>query len=115
MPYLTSLIARLFSEKPSAAPAPAAMPASPAPRLGAEDQWSKLVGIVSSSIDRAAISQRCHIAAENQLDAAAYALSTLMDDLAAVMTLPARRPGTAVVRLQPAVVVTARRKVAAAA
>lgn len=88
---------------PSAAP-PALRPTArvyATPRLTLADQWQKLVTFLSGVIDRTAASNRYHQAAENQIDAAVYALNDIMRDLSEVMTLPPRRPATPVLHLQP--------------
>jgi hypothetical protein len=113
MSALTVLIARLARPRPERW-----LPrfeATTTARLSAEDQLIRLANIVSNSLDRARISSRCHAAAEVQLDAAAYALRELMQDLAGVMTLPDRR-NAALYQLSGASVrVVARRRVAYAA
>lgn len=98
MPLLFALFAYFMYARKKARTSGAA-PATTALRLTLDEQWTKLMGIVGASIDRTAASQRYHSAAEDQLDAAAYALGELMDDLAAIMILPAR-PSATLYRLQ---------------
>lgn len=116
MPIIFFVIAILTRNQRRKVPVVTAPSVMPATHLSTDAQWTKLAGIVSTSIDRMAVTQRYHAAAEDQLDAAAYALSNLLEELAAVMVLPARHPGMAVVRIKPAPhVITARRTVAVAA
>lgn len=114
MPVLANLLRRMTTRSAETALAPAAPQ-----RLALDSQWSKLCAFLSASHDRVNETRRFHSAAEDQLDAAAYALGELVDDLAAVMAMPPRQTGPAIYRLpQPATasrVVIARRRTAAAA
>jgi hypothetical protein len=67
--------------------------------LSPEDQWSKLTGILHTSIGLAAATQEKQVSATHQLDLAQYALTTLVDELSAVMTLPGRRSRTATLHM----------------
>lgn len=84
-------------------------------RLTAEEQLNRLATMISGSVERVRFSGSCHAAAEIQLDAAAYALRELVQDLSTVMTLPERRSAS-LMQLPPHPVrVVARRRVAFAA
>lgn len=115
MSMLTLLIAR-FSTMTTRA-------ASPDPRLLArvslDDQMRRLDGLMSASLERTAQSCRLHTAAEDQLDAASYALRELMKDLSAVMSIPPLRTGAELYRMPMPQPVSgtrlARRRVSAAA
>jgi hypothetical protein len=54
-------------------------------RLSRTDQWARVTGIVSRAIDGAGSVERWQQAAGEQLDAATYAISGLLDELAPVM------------------------------
>jgi hypothetical protein len=69
--------------------APAAV-ASP-PIQSAAQQWSRLAMVVKAAIVGAEEANRRQTAATQQLDLAQYALYTLGDELAAVMSIPGRR------------------------
>ena len=60
-------------------------------RLTVEKQWGRLSAVVTDSIGSANNAGKLQSAATQQLDLAQYALSTLVDELAAVMTVPGRR------------------------
>ena len=74
------------------APVPQARtwPAEPR-RLSIADQWSHLSGIVMGAAARAEEATRCHASATLQLDLAQYALTSLVDELSAVMDMGGRR------------------------
>ncbi|MEQ1669701.1 MAG: hypothetical protein ABL893_02470 [Hyphomicrobium sp.] len=79
----------------SPAAMPAALPRAPggvsrAPRLSLADQWTKLSGVLNASVANAAAAQSMQQAATRQLDLAQYGLTTLVDELSAVMTVPGR-------------------------
>ena len=61
------------------------------------EQWAKLSGVLSSSIANAAAAQEMQQAATRQLDLAQYGLTTLVDQLSAVMTVPGHRARNATV------------------
>lgn len=115
MPFLAKFLRRFISVSAPAVSAPA-----PTQRLGLDTQWAKLCAFLTASHDRVHETRRYHTAAEDQLDAAAYALGELVNDLATVMTMPARHVGPAIYQLPPPAavgsrVVIARRRAAAAA
>lgn len=100
MPIIFFVIAIFVGSRRRAARALAAAPAIiPATPLSTDAQWSRVTGIISTSIDRTAVTQRYHAAAEDQLDAAAYALKDLIRELSDVMTVPAARSGVALYHL----------------
>lgn len=72
----------------------------PAVALTGVEQWSKLTDILTTAIARADDACRRQVAATQQLDLAQYGLSTLADELAAVMTVPGRRDRAAVYRFE---------------
>ena len=59
--------------------------------LTVAQQWSRLASVLESAISGAANAGRRQAAATQQLDLAQYGLSTLGDELAAVMHVPGRR------------------------
>jgi hypothetical protein len=60
-------------------------------RLTIADQWNYLADIVKGAASRAEEATRCHASATLQLDLAQYALSSLVDELSAVMDVGGRR------------------------
>lgn len=60
-------------------------------RLTLQDQWSRLSEIVIGAASRAEEASRCQASATLQLDLAQYALSSLVDELSAVMDMGGRR------------------------
>jgi hypothetical protein len=73
------------------------------PSLSVGDQVSRLSAIVTTAIDGARDADRLHRAANEQLDAAHYALQNLLHDLSAVMSITApsvQRVETAVTQLR---------------
>ncbi len=70
----------------------------PQASMGRDEQWSKLISVITGAVQRTTDAGSFHAAAEQQLDLAHYALCNLMDELSAVMAVPARR-GPAVVRV----------------
>lgn len=111
MSLLTLLIAR-FSANRRPAPSPVS---SVQARVPLNDQMSRLEGVISASIERSALSGRYHTAAEDQLDAATYALRELMKDLSAVMPIPSLHTGAALYQLPVAAATDRRARVSAAA
>ncbi|MGQ0457281.1 MAG: hypothetical protein ACT4OU_09480 [Hyphomicrobium sp.] len=82
-----------------------------APRQSVEQQWSRLSAVLKSAIDGAEDAHRRQAAATQQLDLAQYALHTLGDELAAVMTIPGRRePASVHVLEAPAAPKTGKKK-----
>lgn len=68
-------------------------------RLTLTDQWISLSAILAKAVDGAIAAQDLQVAATQQLDLAQYGLSTLVDELAAVMPMPGRRDGGATLHL----------------
>lgn len=68
----------------------------PAPaRLRAPDQWAKLNGILARAVGGADAARQLQASATQQLDLAQYGLTTLVDELSAIMTIPGRQSRTA--------------------
>ncbi len=59
--------------------------------LTANDQWSRVSGVLTNAIAGAREAGQLQSAATRQLDLAQYALYTLRDELSAVMSVPGRR------------------------
>jgi len=59
-------------------------------RLSLAEQWSQISGIVMGAASRAEEATRCHASATLQLDLAQYALTSLVDELSAVMDVGGR-------------------------
>jgi hypothetical protein len=60
-------------------------------RLTLQDQWNYLTEIVMGAASRAEEASRCQASATLQLDLAQYALTSLVDELSAVMDMGGRR------------------------
>jgi len=60
-------------------------------RLGLAEQWGHLSDTITQALSRAEEATRCHTSAALQLDLAQYALTSLVDELAAVMDVGGRR------------------------
>lgn len=60
-------------------------------RLTLTDQWNRLAEIIRTAAWRADEATRCQTAAAVQLDLAQYGLTTLVDELSAVMDMQGRR------------------------
>ncbi|MFA5957492.1 hypothetical protein [Hyphomicrobium sp.] len=60
-------------------------------RLSIAEQWTYLSDIVMGAASRAEEATRCHASATQQLDLAQYALTSLVDELSAVMDMGGRR------------------------
>jgi hypothetical protein len=60
-------------------------------RITLAEQWAKLTAIIKGAASRAEEATRCHSAAALQLDLAQYGLTTLVDELSAVMDMQGRR------------------------
>ena len=67
--------------------------------LSVAEQWLRLSGVVSGAIRGAHTASQLQVAATQQLDLAQYGLSTMVDELAAVMALPGRRDKKASVHI----------------
>lgn len=113
MPFLSFLIERFT--RPSQTVAPIGPPVVPASPQSLDEQMSRLLDQFSSSRERSFNTGRYHATAEDQLDAAAYALKELIKDLSAVMTVPAVQSGAALYHLPAAPVVAPARRRASAA
>jgi hypothetical protein len=72
-------------------------------RLTFVEQWGYLSDTIKGALSRAEEATRCHTSAALQLDLAQYALSSLVDELSAVMDVGGRRrPATVhMLDLQP--------------
>lgn len=55
------------------------------------EQWARLTDIIKSAVLGAEAASRCHSSAGMQLDLAQYALTSLVDELSAVMDVGGRR------------------------
>ncbi len=60
-------------------------------RLTFVEQWARLSDTVKGALSRAEEATRCHTSAALQLDLAQYALTSLVDELSAVMDMGGRR------------------------
>jgi hypothetical protein len=60
-------------------------------RLTISEQWDRISGIIVGAASRAEEATRCHASATQQLDLAQYALTSLVDELSAVMDVGGRR------------------------
>ena len=90
------------------------LPARPMPgHISPTDQWQILTGTLTQAISRAEQARLLQSSATRQLDLAQYGLSTLMDELATVMTVPARRTTAMVHRFEPLASRTANQALAA--
>ncbi len=75
---------------PVGMPQPQAVRAAPQ-RLSLSDQWVKVVSVLSNAIQGADAAKTLQSAATQQLDLAQYGLTTLVDELSAVMNVQGRR------------------------
>jgi hypothetical protein len=90
---MVDLVRRAFA-RPAIADAPRnAVKAITIPTvtLTLADQWAKLSGILTGAVKQAENARHLQKAATQQLDLAQYALSTLVDELSAVMSVEGRR------------------------
>jgi len=55
------------------------------------EQWNRLATVIKTAVSRADEATRCQAAAAMQLDLAQYGLTTLVDELSAVMDMQGRR------------------------
>jgi hypothetical protein len=76
---------------PSPRRAPAPHDVKQSASLSLSDQWAKLTGILAGAVSHSENAQHLQKAATQQLDLAQYGLSTLIDELAAVMAVDGRR------------------------
>lgn len=87
-----------YSARASATPsAPAPVPALLPARLSRDAQWDRATDVVAQSIARVAAVHELQRSAEQQLDAATYAIQRLFDELSGVMTLQPGVPAATVV------------------
>lgn len=81
-------------------------PASAAPpafaRLSAAEQWERVTGVVVRSSGQANHARELQGRAMQQIDLATYAFNSIVDELATVMALPARREPAVVHLFEPA-------------
>ncbi len=88
----TALFFQLVSPRAAANTVKNEMPRQLEPRrLSISEQWNYLTDIVVGAASRAEEAARCHASATLQLDLAQYALSSLVDELSAVMDVGGRR------------------------
>ena len=81
--------------------APVAAAAAPPARLTTLDQWDKLSAVLAKSIAAASSARDLHAKSAQQLDLATYALYSLADELASVMSVPVLRSAAVVHRIEP--------------
>jgi hypothetical protein len=91
--HMADLVWGFFAEAVtvSAARIPLTANSVPAATLSLADQWAKLSGILMGAVNQAENAQHLQKAATQQVDLAQYALSTLVDELSAVMSVEGRR------------------------
>ena len=81
-------------------------PASAAPpafaRQSAAEQWERVTGVVVRSSGQANYARELQGRAMQQIDLATYAFNSIVDELATVMALPARREPAVVHLFEPA-------------
>lgn len=89
---------------PSMSPAAAARPAQTVmpDRLSRDAQWERATGFVTQSIARVETVHELQRAAEQQLDAATYAIQRLLAELSGVVTIPAEAASAEPAPQQPA-------------
>ena len=89
MSAISTIVDQLCPESPLnqlALPAPA----DDLPPGRALDPLAEVAAVITHFIDRAATCERIHSAAAAQIDAAAYALNSLIEELSELMVLPPR-------------------------
>ena len=87
VPAGVSQVARMASKAATKLAMTSAAPVA----LTANDQWSRVSGVLTNAIAGAREAGQLQFAATRQLDLAQYALYTLRDELSAVMSVPGRR------------------------
>ncbi len=102
--FLRRALARVAGKPPleamaAAETAPFRSAAVTPKRIGPAAQWARLNEVIGSAVASATSATQKQATATQKLDLAQYGLLTLMDDLAAVMTVPGRRERATVVRL----------------
>ena len=110
-----SLNGAILPEQPIVIPTTAPLKSDSS--LPLDDQWSRLTSVISAGLSSAESAQGLQTAAEEQLDAAQYALKSLIGDLSGILVVSRETlPASAVVhRLPPTVRARAPRKSALAA
>jgi hypothetical protein len=84
---------------------PATPPARPSlARLSAAEQWASVSGVLTRSNGQASHARELQGRASQQIDLASYAFNSVIDELSAVMALPARREPAVVHLFEPALV-----------
>ncbi len=73
-----------------------------AARLGAAEQWDRVTEVLTRSSGQASHARELQGRALQQIDLATYAFSSMVDELGAVMALPARREPAVVHLFEPA-------------
>jgi hypothetical protein len=69
--------------------------------MSAAQHWDKVSGILTTAIGSATHARELQVSAAQQLDLATYALYSMFDELAAVMSEPLVREAAVVHRLPP--------------
>lgn len=94
MHFLSIVFSRLSElMQPRSATQIYAVAHAPIRRISGEEQMGRLAQWATKSRKSSGYSNHCHMAAEDQLDAAAYALKELLGDLSKVMAVPQIRFG----------------------
>lgn len=89
--------------RPNIKPAQHAQPSLPVvARLSAVEQWERVSGVLTRSSGQASHARELQGRALQQIDLASYAFNNIVDELAAVMALPARREPAVVHLFEPA-------------
>lgn len=83
-------------------------------RLSATEQWERVTGVLVRSDGHANQAREFQGRASQQIDLASYAFNSIIDELAVVMALPARRELSVVHLFEPATVRTRERSAVAA-
>ena len=93
------------------------VPANSDSSLPVDDQWARVTSFISAGLSSAENARGFQAAAEEQLDAAQYALKCLVGDLSGILSVSRETPAASAVvhRLRPAVRARTPRKSALAA
>lgn len=71
-------------------------------RMSAADQWARVSGVLTRSDGQAKQARELQGRASQQIDLATYAFNSIIDELSAVMALPARRESAVLQLFEPA-------------
>jgi hypothetical protein len=93
--------------KPHLASVAPAKTSAPSARSGGGTQWQRIAAVIEGGIAAGRRTVALHAEALTQIDAAEFALSTIVHDLSEIMSLPPRRA-------MPARIVSSRRSALAA-